>query len=119
MWVQATTNGFFLFLGSPPGFLFTVTLQQGSDSLSLTVRALALAKEDRSCLNPKPVPGYQHTLQFLAERVPRVLIHCDCATGFSFTVTVTVSTTFLVTNSEGACAKSMCGNASKRGQGAA
>ena len=24
--VQATTNSFFLFLGSPPGFLFTVTV---------------------------------------------------------------------------------------------
>ena len=62
--VQATTNSFFLFLGSPPGFLFTVTVQQGSHSLSLslsvplssslTVRALALEasvemlpKEDR------------------------------------------------------------------------
>ena len=44
--VQATTNSFFLFLGSPPGFLFTVTVQQGSHSLSLTVRALALAKEE-------------------------------------------------------------------------
>ena len=49
--VQATTNSFFLFLDSPPGFLFTVTVQQGSHSLSLslsvplssslTVRALA------------------------------------------------------------------------------
>ena len=62
--VQATTNSFFLFLGSPPGFLFTVTVQQGSHSLSLslsvplssslTARALALEasvemlpKEDR------------------------------------------------------------------------
>ena len=35
--VQATTNSFFLFLGSPPGFLFTVTVQQGSHSLSLSL----------------------------------------------------------------------------------
>ena len=34
---QATTNSFFLFLGSPPGFLFTVTVQQGSHSLSLSL----------------------------------------------------------------------------------
>ena len=50
--LHTATNRFFLFLGSPPGFLFTVTVQQGSHSLSLslsvplssslTVRALEL-----------------------------------------------------------------------------
>ena len=71
--VQATTNSFFLFLGSPPGFLFTVTVQQGSHSLSLslsvplssslTVRALALEasvemlpKEDRELPESETCP---------------------------------------------------------------
>ena len=70
---QATTNSFFLFLGSPPGFLFTVTVQQGSHSLSLslsvplssslTVRALALEasvemlpKEDRELPESETCP---------------------------------------------------------------
>ena len=66
---------FFLFLGSPPGFFFTVTVQQGSYSLSLslsvplssslTVRALELEaslemlpKEDRGL--PESETCHQH-----------------------------------------------------------
>ena len=49
---QATTNSFFLFLGSPPGFLFTVTVQQGSHSLSLSLSVLSflvfLSTHDRT-----------------------------------------------------------------------
>ena len=96
--VQATTNSFFLFLGSPPGFLFTVTVQQGSHSLSLslsvplssslTVRALALAKEDRELPESETCPRLS-TYSAVSGRTrsqgsyslslcSRVLIHCHC-----------------------------------------
>ena len=71
--IAYTNKQFFLFLGSPPGFLFTVTVQQGSYSLSLsllvplssslTVRALELEasvemlpKEDRELPESETCP---------------------------------------------------------------
>jgi len=109
--VQATTNSFFLFLGSPPGFLFTVTVQQGSHSLSLslsvplssslTVRALALEasvemlpKEDRELPESETCPRLS-TYSAVSGRTrsqgsyslslcSRVLIHCHCHCQYHF-----------------------------------
>ena len=92
--VQATTNSFFLFLGSPPGFLLTVTVHQGSHSLSLTVRALALAKEDRELPESETCPRLS-TYSAVSGRTrsqgsyslslcSSVLIHCPCHCQYHF-----------------------------------
>ena len=90
---------FFSFLGSPPGFLFTVTVQQGSYSLSLslsvplssslTVRALELEasvemlpKEDRELPESETCPrlstysavsGRTRSFSFVLSRLPHIL----------------------------------------------
>ena len=76
-------------------------------------------KKTRSQIEPRRVQGgrqhtpsteasnanhciVQETVYFVFCWCTRVLIHCHSAPGFLFTVTVTVSTTFLVTDSDGA-----------------